>query len=110
MDVVPKRLWTASALLLIIIASLIMIFSGSLDGAAAWANIIALPVATIGTYLTLRGSAPVSDSQDQNGVDSRGASDGGVPVVNQNAYTSNGDVIQVARDYIVRGWPGSDGR
>ncbi|WP_213457407.1 hypothetical protein, partial [Rhizomonospora bruguierae] len=61
MDVMPKRLWTAPALVLIIIASLIMIFSGSLDGAAAWANIIALPVATIGTYLTLRGSAPVSD-------------------------------------------------
>jgi hypothetical protein len=110
MDVVPKRLWTASVLLLIIIASLIMIFSGSLDGAAAWANIIALPVATIGMYLTLRGSRPVSDSQDQHGVGGGGASAGGVPVVNQNGYASNGDVIQVARDYVVRGRPGSDGR
>ncbi|MBE1492391.1 hypothetical protein [Plantactinospora soyae] len=106
----PKRLWTASALVLIITSSVIMIFSGSLDGAAAWANIIALPVAAAGTYLTLRRSSRVSESRDQDGVNGRGASAGGGPAMNQNGYTSYGDVIQVGRDYIVQSQPGSDGR
>jgi hypothetical protein len=107
MDVVPKRPWTAIALVVIACASLIMALSGSLDGAAAWANIIALPVAIAGVYLTLRGSAFGAGSQEHgDGVASRGAA----PVVNQHGYTSNGDVIQVARDFVVRDRPDSDGR
>src|SRR5689334_10565348 len=107
MDVVPKRLSTATVLIVIVFASLIMAFSGSLDGAAAWANIIALPVAIIGTYLTLRGSARFSDLQDQKQAERRAASGGDVPAVTQTGYTANGDVIQVARDYNVRGRPDS---
>jgi hypothetical protein len=110
MDVVPKRSWTISALFLIIIASLIMIFSGSLDGAAAWANIIALPVAIVGVILTLRGAVPASGIQNQGEPDGRIAPDSGAPVVHQTGYTAKGDVIQVARDYVVRDRPGSDGR
>ncbi len=54
MDVVPKRHRTISVLFLIIIVSLIMIVSGSLNGAAAWANILALPVAIVGVIATFR--------------------------------------------------------
>jgi hypothetical protein len=109
MDVVPKRLWTASALILLAVTSLIMAFSGSLDGAAAWANILALPVAIIGVYLTLRGPAPVAGKRDEDGADGRIASAGGSPAVTQTGYTTSGDVIQVAGDY-VRDRRGSDGR
>jgi hypothetical protein len=110
MDVVPNRIWTASALILIIVVSLIMALSGSLDGAAAWANIIALPVAIIGAYLALRDSGRTSDLQDQSQADGRAASGSGAAAVSQVGYTANGDVIQVAGDYNVRGRPDSDGR
>ncbi|WP_161952542.1 hypothetical protein [Actinoplanes sp. TFC3] len=50
----PKRHRTISVLFLIIIVSLIMIVSGSLNGAAAWANILALPVAIVGVIATFR--------------------------------------------------------
>jgi hypothetical protein len=69
MEVVPKRLWSASALFLISIVSPIMIFSGSLDGATAWANIIALPVAIVGVILTLCGPSDARlglSAQDRN--------------------------------------------
>lgn len=109
MDVVPKRLWTASVLALIVVASLIMILSGSLDGAAAWANILALPVAIIGVYLALKGSSPDA-GQPATGTGKGGAASGsGSRVVTQTGNTTNGDVIQVAGDYN-RGQRDSDGR
>ena len=109
MDVVPKRLWIASALILLVVALLIMAFSGGLDGAAAWANILALPVAIIGVYLTLRGPASVAGRRDDDGADGRIASPDGSPAVTQTGYTTNGDVIQVAGNY-VRGRRDSDGK
>jgi hypothetical protein len=110
MDVVPKRPWIVLALVAIACVSLIMMFSGSLDGAAAWANIIALPVAIAGVYLTLRGSVPAAGSQGQESDGGGVASNSAASVVNQHGYTSSGDVIQVARDYVVRDWRDSGGR
>lgn len=104
MDVVPKRLWTASALFAIIVVSLIMIFSGSLDGAAAWANIIALPVAIVGVVLTIRGpSDRQSPADDQGGtaspklVEPRGSS----PTVSQVGIGKH--QYNIAGDFIARG-------
>ena len=101
MDVVPKRLWTTFALVAISIVSLIMIFSGSLDGAAAWANIIALPVAILGVFLTLRGSG---DEQPDRSAKDRNSSSGAPPPepvghgVTQIGFAGR-DQINVARDY-----------
>lgn len=105
MDVVPNRRWTTPALCLIIAVSLIMIFSGNLDGAAAWANIIALPVAIIGLTFTLRGAFSAERGQSRAGD----GPNGGAPVVNQTGYALKGDQVNVAGDYI-RGRPDSDGR
>jgi hypothetical protein len=105
MDVVPKRHLTASALFLMIAVSLIMIFSGSLDGAAAWANIIALPIAIIGVILTLRGtagSAPSPDARERDTSPHTVVPDGSRPAVSQFGFGGERQ-INVAGDYIERG-------
>jgi hypothetical protein len=105
MDVVPKRRWTISLLFLIIIVSLIMIFSGSLDGAAAWANILALPVAIIGVILTLRtaGGDRVMPSRNEHSPPAVSSQHGsGRPSVNQIGF-ANRDQINVAHEYVVHG-------
>ncbi|MFG2061077.1 hypothetical protein ACGFIK_06615 [Micromonospora sp. NPDC048871] len=97
----PKRLWTISALFLIIIASLVMIFSGSLDGAAAWANIIALPVAITGVTLTLRGLSDVragSRAQDRNTLGRPMSPASGAHGNTQIGFAQR-DQINVGRDY-----------
>ncbi|WP_213454676.1 hypothetical protein [Rhizomonospora bruguierae] len=97
----PKRLWITSALLLIIAVALIMIFSGSLGGAAAWANIIALPVAIIGVILTLRGKAdaqPGPSRQDHNAPGRSAPPTSGTHGVTQIGF-AQGDQINVGRDY-----------
>jgi hypothetical protein len=71
MAVVPKRIRIAAALLLIIVVSLVMILSGSLDGAAAWANIIALPVAIVGLVVAGRPQDRHSPAVHQTGVAGR---------------------------------------
>lgn len=109
MEVVPKRHLVISALLSIVIMSLVMIFSGSLGGAAAWANVLALPVAITGVIITLRRAVPGSGTHDQNDADGAARHSVG-PIVHQSGYTAKGDVIQVARDYVVRSRPGSGGR
>ncbi|MBO3737989.1 hypothetical protein [Actinoplanes flavus] len=103
MDVVPKRLYVASALILIIVASLVMALSGSLDGAAAWANIMALPVAIMGVILVLRGSggagqgAKIQDPHQPGDVVQSG---GTGPVVNQIGFGQN--QYNIAGNFIAR--------
>ncbi|MEU1749029.1 MULTISPECIES: hypothetical protein [Micromonospora] len=109
MDVVPKRHLTAGALCLLIIVSLVMIFSGSLDGAAAWANIIALPVAIIGVVLTTRSasnSAPSSGAQDRDVPSSPTKP---APTVNQIGFGGQRQV-NVAGNYFERGHGDREGR
>ncbi|MFE9693710.1 hypothetical protein [Micromonospora sp. NPDC005806] len=112
MDVVPKRHLTACALFLMIVVSLIMIFSGSLNGAAAWANIIALPVAIIGVILTIRsagGSVPSPGDRDRD-IPSGPAKPGrDSPVVNQVGF-SGGRQANVAGNYFERGRDDREGR
>ncbi|MFI6132790.1 hypothetical protein [Micromonospora sp. NPDC051141] len=112
MDVVPKRHLTAGALCLLIIASLVMIFSGSLDGAAAWANIIALPVAIIGVILTIRSasnSAPWSGAQDRDGPSSPKKPARDSPTVNQIGIGGERQV-NVAGNYFEQGHGDREGR
>ncbi|MGN9812550.1 hypothetical protein ACTMSW_24745 [Micromonospora sp. BQ11] len=112
MDVVPKRQLTACALLLMIVVSLVMIFSGSLDGAAAWANIIALPVAIAGVILTIRsasGSVSSSSAQDRDSLSGPAKSGRASPVVNQVGF-SGGRQANVAGDYFERGHDDREGR
>jgi hypothetical protein len=100
-SVVPKRLWTTTALLLIVIVSLIMIFSGSLGGAAAWANIIALPVAIVGVILTLRGpneAQPGLSAQDRNAPGRSVSPDSGTSGLTQIGFAQHYQ-INVGRDY-----------
>ena len=107
MDVVPKRHLAAAALVLIMLVSIVMVISGSLDGAAAWANIIALPVAIISLALMLRNEGslpPVQGEQDRDRATDR------APGVTQNGYTNTGHVIQVAHDFTVNDRAGSEGR
>lgn len=112
MDVVSKRQLTVCALMLMIVFSLVMISSGSLDGAAAWANIIALPVAITGVILTIRST---SGSPSTPGAQDRGTSSGPAksgrdsPVVNQVGF-SGGRQANVAGDYFERGHDDREGR
>src|SRR5690349_1643758 len=105
MDVVPKRRTTTAALFLIIIVSLIMIISGSLEGAAAWANIIALPVAIISLVLMLRpvsGSTPATNGRGREPTSGPETPSGAAPAVQQIGF---GGVRQanVAGNYYERG-------
>ncbi|MFE9187782.1 hypothetical protein ACFYMB_31125 [Micromonospora haikouensis] len=112
MDVVPKRQLTACALFLMIVVSLVMIFSGSLEGAAAWANIIALPVAIAGVTLTMRsasGSASSSGAQDRDSSSGPAEPDRVGPVINQVGF-SGGRQANVAGDYFERGHEAREGR
>jgi hypothetical protein len=105
MDVVPKRQRNISALFLIIIVSLIMIVSGSLNGAAAWANIIALPVAIIGVIATLcapSGERVEPTREDGNLSAASPQRNTNQPAVNQIGFAQR-DQINVAHDYIVHG-------
>ncbi|MGC4808219.1 hypothetical protein [Micromonospora sp. DT233] len=102
---VPKRRLTAFALCLLIIVSLVMIFSGSLDGAAAWANIIALPVAMIGVALTIGSaskSASSSGAQDRDTPSSPAKPDRDSPIVNQFGFGGERQA-NVAGNYFERG-------
>jgi hypothetical protein len=90
MDVVSKRDLATSALLLTIVVSTILIFSKTLEGAAAWANIIALPVAIVGVILTLRG--PGSARTDH------AAQDSGTHAATQIGIAGR-DQINVGRDF-----------
>jgi hypothetical protein len=107
-DTVPNRRWTVPTLFLIIIASVIMITSGSLSGAAAWANIFALPVAILGLIIALRGTG--SSRHTQSDPDDTSSHAG--RVVHQNGYTLKGDLFNVAGDNYVRGrrHPGGETR
>ncbi|MET8042449.1 hypothetical protein ABZU25_16505 [Micromonospora sp. NPDC005215] len=107
-----KRQMIACALLLMIVVSLVMIFSGSLDGAAAWANIIALPVAIVGMILTIRsgsGSASSSGAQHRDSLSGPAKSGRASPVVNQAGFSS-GRQANVAGDYFERGHDDREGR
>ena len=112
MEVVPKRHLTTAGLVLIIIVSLIMIFSGSLDGAAAWANIIALPVAIIGVILTLRatgGPTPSAGARDRDMSSGPAVPGGGAPVVHQVGFGGERQA-NIAGNYIERGRDDREGR
>ena len=103
MVVVPKRPWILYALIPIIVVSLIMALSGSLNGAAAWANIIALPVAIIGVTLAMRRpsrSRPETAARDWNEPAGQAGPGGTARVVNQFGFPQR-DNINVAGDYIV---------
>ncbi|MFG1652482.1 hypothetical protein ACGFIE_21390 [Micromonospora sp. NPDC049275] len=107
-----KRQMIACALLLMIVVSLVMIFSGSLDGAAAWANIIALPVAIVGMILTIRsasGSASSSGAQHRDSLSGPAKSGRASSVVNQVGF-SGGRQANVAGDYFERGHDDREGR
>lgn len=100
----PRRPLITAMLLLIIIVSLVMVISGSLNGAAAWANIIALPVAIISMILTLGGVShrtPVTKSRSRNPAGKLEIQDGEAASVNQIGF---GGVRQanVAGNYFER--------
>jgi len=89
--------------------SVVMILGESLDGAAAWANILALPVAIAGVILTLRkldGEQVESGAQDREAPGQSMSLESDVRRVAQIGFAGR-DQINVGRDYHA---PRSDGR
>ena len=82
-----------------------MIVSGSLNGAAAWANILALPVAIVGVIATFRAPSferVGSTREDGNPAASLPQRNASQSAVNQSGIAQRYQ-INVAHDYIVHG-------